>query len=129
MEKMKPMSRENMMARTLNSPLTPEGQTQGRRFGESFKDRVPQIDAVIVNSMQRTRQTAQEILKAFPENSPPFIEDNRFFERFVAHYEGKDLKVIEPSNKKDKEMSASGASFEEKMAFSPEEGIESYGEV
>lgn len=117
--------------RTSNLPLTAKGYSQGERAGKKIAGKVTHIDHVITTPMCRTHQTAIKILEAFPESQPEFSEDPRFFERDVGIYEGGPLKALEPTNKRDKEESASEElSFEAKMRFSPEENvIESYAEV
>lgn len=117
--------------RTLNLPLTEKGIQQGRLTGEKLSKKFKNIDAVIVNTMQRTSQTAKAILEAFPNSEPKFIQDESFLERYVGiKYEGGSLKDLEPTNKLDKDVSSSSKlTFEEKMAFVPEEGIESYGNI
>lgn len=116
--------------RTLNLPLTPKGFGQGKAAGEKLTNKIAHIDCVITTSMQRTDQTAAEVLKSFNDDQPEFRHDDRFLERNVGKYEGGLLTDLEPTNKKDKETSASpNLGFEEKMRFTPEEGIESYASI
>ena len=116
--------------RTLNLPLTPKGHEQGVKAGEKLSAKITRIDHVITTSMCRTHQTATEILKAFPQSQPEIRVDNRFLERYVGKFEGGPQKALEPTNKLDKQVSSSlELSFEEKMKFSPGEGIESYASI
>lgn len=116
--------------RTLNLPLTDKGHGQGRAAGQKLKERIRRVDAVITNSMFRTEQTAARMMEAFPESDPSCMEDDRLLERWVGPYEGGSLAAIDSSNKKDKACSADlGLTFEEKMRFVPEEGIESYADI
>lgn len=116
--------------RTLNLPLTEKGYAQGEAVGKKLSSKVSHIDHVITTSMCRTQQTAKEILKAFPLSQPRLVEDNRFLERYVGKYEGGSLEALEPTNREDKRISSSpDHSFEYKMKFKPEEGIESYASI
>lgn len=116
--------------RTLNLPLTQKGYAQGEAVGKKLCKQVTHIDHVITTSMCRTYQTAKEILKAFSLCQPVFFEDNRFLERDVGKYEGGTLEALEATNKEDKRVSSSlEISFEDKMKFKPEDGIESYASI
>lgn len=116
--------------RTLNLPLTEKGYVQGELAGKKLSKKFTHIDRVITTPMIRTHQTATKILEAFPLTQSIFTEDSGFLERYVDKYEGGPLKALEPTNKEDKKISASKElSFEEKMKFSPEEGIESYASI
>ena len=117
--------------RTLNLPLTLKGVKQGENAGKGLKGKITHIDHVITTSMVRTDETAAEMLKAFPDSHPSHSVDTRFMERNAGKYEGGPLTELEFTNKKDKATSASTAlSFEEKMQYSPEEGvIESYASI
>lgn len=116
--------------RTLNLPLTRKGYEQGEAAGKKLSNKVTHIDHVITTSMCRTDQTAKEMLKAFPLSQPVVTVDNRFLERNVGKYEGGSLEALEPTNKEDKRVSSSpNLSFEDKMKFEPEDGIESYASI
>lgn len=117
--------------RTLNLPLTEKGYAQGELAGKKLRNKFKHIDHVITTPMIRTHQTAMKILEVFPLlNQSKFTEDSGLLERYVGKYEGGSLKALEPANKKDKIISASKElSFEEKMKFSPEEGIESFASI
>lgn len=110
--------------RELNKPLTEKGFTQGQKAGKKLSNRVNHIDHVVFNRMQRTYQTAVEMLKAFPESQREWTEDEGFLERYVGRFEGRELIELEPTNKQDKEVSASGIPFVDKMMFSPDENDE-----
>lgn len=115
--------------RTLNLPLTEKGFEQGRRLGGTLKHKISQFDLIITTSMQRTDQTAQAVLQAF-DSIPPKIVDDRYLERYVGKYEGMFQTAYEENSRKEKEASASSTlTFQEKMEFVPEEGIESVSEV
>jgi broad specificity phosphatase PhoE len=117
--------------RTLNLSLTEKGVKQGVEAGVKLKEKVLHIDHVITTSMCRTDQTAEEMLKAFPESQPSHSVDTRFLERYVGKYEGHALTELEFANKQDKKISTlPELTFEAKMRFSPEEGeIESYASI
>lgn len=116
--------------RTLNLPLTPKGMAQGQSVGQKLSEKVSHIDHVIITPMIRTHQTAMKIMEAFPSNQPVFVEDDRFLERFVDKYEGRPLKDYEKINKTERKISSSTElSFEEKMKYVVEEGIESFAAV
>lgn len=116
--------------RTLNMPLTEKGLAQGISIGQRLSEKVAHIDHVITTPMIRTHQTAMKIMEAFADDQPVFIEDARFLERFVGKYEGRPLKEYETINKTERKISSStDRSFEEKMKYVVEEGIESFAAV
>lgn len=122
--------------RTLNLPLTFKGYQQGEKAGQKLSQKVTHIDHVIVNDMQRTRQTAEKMLEAFPESRPAYTNSANFLERFLGQYEGKTIKEYEPINLVEKALSKDASvSFEDKMRFTPnpdapiEYRIESYATI
>lgn len=115
--------------RTLNLSLTGKGYAQAEAVGKKLSNKITLIDYVITTSMCRTHQTAKEIIKAFSFDQPEFIVDNRFLERNVGKYEGGPMEVLDTIHNEDIRISSSELSFEEKMHFTHEEGIESYATI
>eukprot|EP00960_Hanusia_phi_P077807 768744-Hanusia_phi.AAC.1 len=87
-----PENKSRMIAGQNSSGLTPNGCKQAQLVAERLKD--IEFTAVYLSDLNRTKQTADFILRALPKGIPAFT-DSRLREKAAGQYEGFQIGYIE----------------------------------
>lgn len=120
--------------RTIDSNLTKRGIKQAKKTGDYIKFKSPNIDYIITSPLKRTKETAHHILASFYNESEldqfHTSVNEEIMERYAGIYEGEPIEFYLPTAEKQKEFFSNPEfSFEEKMSYTPDEEIESFGSV
>lgn len=124
--------RQRYDGRTLNGRLTDKGHVQAKEAGQVLKGRVAVIDTVLINKMDRTRESAKEILESFNPETPMDDNNDALLERSIGTYEGCFLDDPDYDEQRKKDIAISNdhtLSFTQKMAKKAHEQFESFGAV
>lgn len=119
---------KSIAGRTLKTFLSKDGEIQAITMGEKLKLANVKIDTVFRSPTDRTRQTAELILKEL-EYSLSIVEDERLHEKDYGDFEGATEEIYAPIKLKEEIEIPQLETFDEKIGFKAHPSIESMQEV